>query len=142
MKWGAGLRDIEASTYPELNGLAEWGLRQRFPDPPLTLIPVPAFFVGQIGPVSVKLFTLPKIRLNFYAKAELDLLPQDVAIQVSQPQAGATLDGRDPVTLNARVEGNPQLRLLAGIDFTLRGGSVEDFCPLPAKVGNEGLPKI
>lgn len=53
LEMGAGLRDIEASTYLELNGLAEWGLRQRFPDPPLTLIPVPAFFVGQIGPVSV-----------------------------------------------------------------------------------------
>jgi len=53
-----------------------------------------------------------------------------VAIQVSQPQAGATLNGRQGITLNARVEGDPQLRLLAGIDFTLRDGRVEEACPV------------
>jgi hypothetical protein len=54
-----------------------------------------------------------------------------VAIQVSQPQAGATLNGRESITLNARVEGDPQLRLLAGIDFTLRDGRVEEgSCPV------------
>ncbi|MFQ3614001.1 MAG: hypothetical protein SNJ68_09850 [Cyanobacteriota bacterium] len=86
---------------------------------------------GSIGPAPrLKVFTLPKIGLNFYAKAELDLLPQDVAIQVSQPQAGSTLDDRDPITLNAKVEGDPELRLLAGVDFTLRDGRVEEACPV------------
>ncbi|NJK65010.1 MAG: nucleotidyltransferase domain-containing protein [Synechococcaceae cyanobacterium SM2_3_1] len=69
---------------------------------------------------------MPKIGLNVYAKAELDLLPEDVTVQISQPQAGATLDGREGITLNSEVTGDPQLRLLAGVDFTLRDGRVEE----------------
>jgi hypothetical protein len=221
---GAGLTDISAKTYLEVNGLAQWGLRQRFPDPPQQLFDSPVVYVGDLGPVSVwvgfdvlgsipvdvgaelsvngaqvgvaysggrfvqriryadgsgwdntpeftagqfsrilegeidlngflkvgvnpeieaeiwgsvvpaprlKLFTLPKIGLNVYAKAELDLLPEDVAVEISQPQAGAVLDGRDPISLNARISGDPQLRLLAGVDFTLRDGRVEEAsCPV------------
>ncbi|NJL99659.1 MAG: hypothetical protein HC924_13055 [Synechococcaceae cyanobacterium SM2_3_2] len=221
---GAGLTDISAQTYLELNGLATWSLIQRFPNPAQELINSPVTYVGNLGPVSVwvgfdvlgsipveagaelsvnngrvgvaysggrfvqriryedgsgwdntpefaqgqfsrilegqidldgflkvgvnpeiepeiwgsvgpaprlKLFTLPKIGLNVYAKAELDLLPEDVTVQISQPQAGATLDGREGITLNARVEGDPELRLLAGVDFTLRDGRVEgEVCPV------------
>jgi len=35
-----------------------------------------------------------------------------------------------PITLNAKVEGDPKLQLLAGIDFTLRDGRVEEACPV------------
>ncbi len=87
---------------------------------------------GSVGPAPrLKLFTFPRIGLTVYVKAELDLLPQDVEVEISQPQAGATLDGREGITLNAEVTGDPQLRLLAGVDFTLRDGRVEDVCPFP-----------
>jgi hypothetical protein len=105
---------------------------------------------GSLGPAPrLKLFTLPRIGLNFYAKAELDLLPDDVAVEISQPQAGSTLDGRESITLNARATGDPQLRLLAGVDFTLRDGRVEDECLFPqanntARSANEDecIPEI
>ncbi|NJK64974.1 MAG: ParB N-terminal domain-containing protein, partial [Synechococcaceae cyanobacterium SM2_3_1] len=78
-----------------------------------------------------KLFTLPKIGLNIYAKAELELASTDseAEIEITHPTAEGTYKGADPLTLNAQMVGTPEVVIYGGIDFTLRDGSVEEGCP-------------
>ncbi|NJK64934.1 MAG: hypothetical protein HC921_21515 [Synechococcaceae cyanobacterium SM2_3_1] len=85
------------------------------------------------GPLATKpysLFTLPKIGLNIYAKAELELAStdSDTDLEITHPTAEGTYKGADPLTLNAQMVGTPEVVIYGGIDFTLRDGSVEEQC--------------
>ncbi len=88
---------------------------------------------GSIPPVKpLPLFTLPKIGTNLYVRAELELLPDDVVVEVSQPQSGGTYAGNEEITIQAKASGDPELTFLAGVDLTLRDGSVEEpQCHVP-----------
>ncbi|MDX2273072.1 MAG: hypothetical protein NW237_14140 [Cyanobacteriota bacterium] len=74
----------------------------------------------------LKLFVLPKIGLNFYVRGEVELLPDEIGVEIEQPQSGSTLAGNESIVLRARASGDPKLALLAGVDLTLRDGSVEE----------------
>ncbi|MDX2273070.1 MAG: hypothetical protein NW237_14130 [Cyanobacteriota bacterium] len=223
---GAGVEDITAQAYLQMQGLLEWGFIRRIPTPAISLVTTPTFYLGQVGPVSVwvsfealghfpveagvslsatgvklgvgygggsylqrityqdegesgkwentsesslgtfspilegdidldgyiqvgfnpeietslwgsppglstarlKLFVLPKIGLNFYVRGEVELLPDEIGVEIEQPQSGTTLAGNESIALRARASGDPKLTLLAGVDLTLRDGSVEDGC--------------
>jgi hypothetical protein len=214
----AGLSDVSARAFLEMNGLLAWGLSGRIPSEPLKLIQVPQFIVGQLGPViiwlsfdvlgtiklstgveiqvrdvrlgigysggrfiqriqysdeagwanppadfsqgtfeliregqfeidgfikaglnpeieptlwgsipplkPVGLFVLPKIGVNVYLKADVDLTPS-VEVGITAPANGSQIRESDEVTLNATASGDPAVTLFAGVDLTLRDGSVE-----------------
>jgi len=82
---------------------------------------------GGVGEVGVDLLSLPKIGLNLYLRGELYPEPDEIAVTITSPQDGATLDTNQPVTFNANAVGNPQLKLRAGVELTLRDGSVEEI---------------
>ncbi len=87
---------------------------------------------GSVLPVQpLPLFTLPKTGANLYVRAELELLPNDVKVDLTQPLSGETFADSDEITIQAKADGDPQLTLLAGVDLTLRDGSVEESsCPI------------
>ncbi|GAB4215051.1 MAG: hypothetical protein OHK0012_14330 [Synechococcales cyanobacterium] len=82
--------------------------------------------VGGPNAVGVDLLSLPKIGLNLYLRGELYPEPDEIAVTITSPQDGATLDTNQPVTFNANAVGNPLLKLKAGVELTLRDGSVEE----------------
>lgn len=107
----------------DLDGYLEVGLNPEV-EPALWGSP-PGLAIGRL-----KLFTLPKVGLYFYLRGELELLPDDVGVEITQP-TGSSLDGQSEITLEAKASGDPEIRLLAGLDLTLRDGSVE--CPRESK---------
>jgi hypothetical protein len=84
---------------------------------------------GGVGEVGVDLLSLPKIGLNLYLRGELYPEPDEIAVTITSPQDGATQDTNQTVTFNANAVGNPDLKLKAGVELTLRDGSAEDACP-------------
>ncbi|NJK64982.1 MAG: hypothetical protein HC921_21780 [Synechococcaceae cyanobacterium SM2_3_1] len=91
---------------------------------------------GPLATQPYSLFTLPKIGLNIYAKAELELASTDTDtdLEITHPTAEGTYKGADPLTLNAQMVGTPEVVIYGGIDFTLRDGSVEE-CPISQGTG-------
>ncbi|GAB4217568.1 MAG: hypothetical protein OHK0012_22370 [Synechococcales cyanobacterium] len=99
--------------------------------------------VGGPNAVGVDLLSLPKIGLNLYLRGELYPEPDEIAVTVVSPQDGATLDTNQPVTFNANAVGNPQLKLKAGVELTLRDGSVEEnSCLIDSEEQNRHVERV
>jgi hypothetical protein len=99
--------------------------------------------VGGPNAVGVDLLSLPKIGLNLYLRGELYPEPDEIAVTITSPQDGATLDTNQTVTFNANAIGNPQLKLKAGVELTLRDGSAEEnSCPTDPERQNRHVEYI
>ncbi|NJK64936.1 MAG: hypothetical protein HC921_21525 [Synechococcaceae cyanobacterium SM2_3_1] len=122
------LSDSTAGTNLEFDGVLKAGL-----NPEIEPVIWGSLGAGPLATQPYSLFTLPKIGLNIYAKAELELAStdSDTDLEITHPTAEGTYKGADPLTLNAQRVGTPEVVIYGGVDFTLRDGSVEDdICPI------------
>lgn len=202
----AGIADVAAELYLEADAVIDWSLVDRFPDDPIVLAPIPLFYAGQVGPVSVwirfdvlgsipfeagvrlsatgmrlgasysggealqtvrfssgsgwdigspsfnagsfspihsgqfeldgfvqvglnpeiepeiwasppgplfriKAFTLPKVGVNLYAQAALNVVPDAIGINVNSPTAGTDVSITDSLRLSADASGDPEVTI-------------------------------